>query len=97
MSNMNLKPLSDLIVVEPAEPETKIGSIILAASAQEEAKHGLVLAVGPGKQMEGWVEPMDIKVGDIVLYSKYAKEHFKWGGRELLTLHQADVIGVLNE
>lgn len=94
---MNLKPLSDLIIVEPADPEAvSAGGIILAPSSQEEAKHGKVIAVGPGKQMVGWIEPMDIKVGDTVLYSKYAKEQFKMHGKTLLTMHQADIIGVLD-
>ena len=94
---MTLKPLSDLIIVEPAAAEEKIGSIILAASSQEEAKFGKVIAAGPGKQMNGWIEPMDIRVGDIVYYSKFAKEHFKLNGKELLTMHQTDVIGVWND
>lgn len=93
---MELKPLSDLIVVEPAKPEeVSKGGIVLAPSSQEEAKHGKVLAVGPGRQYDGWVEPMEIRVGDTVLYSKYAKEQFRYKGKTLLTLHQADVIGVL--
>lgn len=92
---MKLKPLGDLIIVEPAEAETQIGSIILAASSQEEAKHGTVLAVGPGRQMNGWIEPMDLKVGDTVLFSMFAKETIKIQGRLLITMHQADVVGVL--
>lgn len=93
---MKLKPLSDLIVVEPAEPEAvTAGGIVLAPSSQEEAKHGKVLAVGPGRQYDGWREPMDIRPGQTVLYSKYAKEQFKYQGKTLLTLHQADVIGIL--
>lgn len=95
---MKLNPLSDLIIVEPADPESvSAGGIILAPSSQEEAKHGKVLAVGPGRQYDGWQEPMDIRVGDTVLYSKFAKEQFKYRGKTLLTMHQADVIGILND
>lgn len=91
-----LKPIGDLIVVEPAEPEEKVGSIILAPSAKEEAKHGRAIAVGPGKVHDGWTEPMTVRKGDTVLYSKYAKEHFKFQGKQYLVLHEADVIGILD-
>lgn len=93
--HMNLRPISDLIIVQPDEPITKIGSIELAVSSQEEAKQGTAIAVGPGKEREGWTEPMTVRVGTRVLYSKYAKEHFKLHGKEYLILHEADVIGIL--
>lgn len=93
---MNIKPLSDLIIVRPDAAEEKIGSIILAASAREEAKQGTVLAVGPGKLHEnGYLEPMDVKVGDRVAFSMYAKETFKHQGETLLTCHVTDIIGVV--
>lgn len=93
---MNINPLSDLIIVQPDEPESvSAGGIILAPSSQEEAKQGTAIAVGPGKLHDGWTEPMTVKVGDRIAYSKYAKEHFRHNGRELLILHEADVIGIL--
>lgn len=92
---MNMKPLSDLIIVQPDEPESKIGLIELAPSSQEEAKQGIAIAVGPGKEHDGWLEPMTVKVGTRILYSKYAKEHFKLSGKEYLILHEADVIGII--
>lgn len=93
---LNFKPLSDLIIVQPDEPVTKIGLIELAPSAQEEAKQGTAVAVGPGKEHKGWLEPMTVKVGTRVLYSKYAKETFKSDGREYLILHEADVISIID-
>ena len=91
-----IRPLSDLIIVRPDSPEERIGSIILAVSAQEEAKHGIVLAVGPGKLHEnGYLEPMDVKVGDKHAFSMYAKQVFKHIVEELITMHQTDIIGVL--
>ena len=94
---MNIRPLSDLIIVRPDPAEEKIGSIVLAASAQEEAKHGEVIAVGPGKLWEsGYLEPMDVKVGDRVAFSMYAKETFKHEGESLITMHQTDIIGVID-
>jgi len=98
-NRLNLKPLSDLVIVRPDTPmEISAGGIILAPSSQEEAKQGTVLAVGPGKRHEnGYVEPMTLKAGDRVAFSSYAKEFFKHQGEQLITLHEADVIGVLDE
>lgn len=92
-----LKPLSDLIIVRPDSPEEiTAGGIMLAKSSQEEAKQGTVLAIGPGKLHEsGYLEPMDVKPGDRVAFSIYAKEQFKYNGEQLITMHQADVIGIV--
>jgi chaperonin GroES len=94
---MNIKPLSDLIIIRPdPSEEISAGGIVLAPSAQEEAKHGTVLAIGPGKLHEnGYLEPMDLKPGDRVAFSMYAKETFKHNGETLLTCHQTDIIGVI--
>jgi chaperonin GroES len=95
--HMSFRPLSDLIIVEPKDRIDRIGVIELAPSAQEEATQGRVLAVGPGRERDGWREPMEIQVGDIVLFSIYAKEKFKFKGKNLITMRQADVIGIMND
>lgn len=92
---MSLKPLGDLIVVEPAPNEEKIGSFYLSEGAQEEAKHGKIIAAGPGKQHEHWFEPQELKVGMTVLYSEFAKEKIKFQGREFYVMHPADIVGVM--
>lgn len=93
---MNLKPLSDLIIVRPDAAVTHFGLIELAKSSQEEAKSGIVLATGPGRLRDnGKFEPMMVEVGQRVLYSEYAKEKFKHGGEILFTMHDDDVLGIL--
>lgn len=95
---MNLKPLSDLIIVRPDAAVTHFGIIELAKSSQEEAKSGVVLATGPGKMRDtGKFEPMMVRVGQRVLYSEYAKEKFTLAGETLFTMHDDDVLGVLDE
>jgi chaperonin GroES len=94
---MSLNPLRDLVIVRPDNPESiSAGGIILAPSSQEDAKQGTVIAVGPGKLHDnGYLEPMTLKAGDRVAFSSYAKEAFKHKGESLITMHEADVIGVL--
>lgn len=95
---MNLKPLSDLIIVRPDQAVTKVGLIELAPSSQEEAKTGIVLATGPGRLRDnGKFEPMMVKPGQRVLYSEFAKEKFKLNGETLFTMHDDDVLGVVDE
>ena len=94
---MGLKPLNDRIVVEPSEAETKTASgIILPDSAQEKPQRGLVIAVGPGKLLDsGKVATIDVKVGETVLYGKYAGTEVKVSGKDYVILRQEDVLGVL--
>ena len=94
---MNLKPLSDRIVVEPAAKEEKTaGGIILPDSAKEKPLKGKVLAVGPGKTLDnGTKATMDVSVGEIVLYGKYAGTEVTVEGKELIILRAEDVLGVV--
>ncbi len=93
---INLTPLSDLVIVEADPAVTKIGMIELAPSSQEEAKMGTILAAGPGRLRDnGKFEPMMVKVGQRVLFSEYAKEKFQFNGKTLYTMHDDDLIGVL--
>lgn len=96
---MTLKPLHDRIVVEPAaKEEVTAGGIILPDSAQEKPLKGTVIAVGPGKRLDsGQIAPVDITVGDTVLYSKYAGTEVTIGGKDYLILRADDVLAVLTE
>ncbi|MDI6829327.1 MAG: co-chaperone GroES [Armatimonadota bacterium] len=92
-----LKPLADRIVVKPtkAEEMTK-GGIVLPDTAKERPQEGEVLAVGPGKTMEnGKVVPMEVKVGDKVIYSKYGGTEVKIGSEEYVVLRQDDVLAIV--
>lgn len=93
---MKLKPLGDCIIVKQHDEETKTASgLILAVTADKKAQ-GEIMAVGTGKILEdGTVRPMEVKVGDIILFGEYAKQPFKLEGVEYLVMHEADVIGIV--
>jgi chaperonin GroES len=96
---MKLRPLSDRIVVKPIEREAKTASgIILPESAREKPQEGEVVAVGPGARNDkGERMPLDIKVGDIVLYAKYAGTEVKLNDEKLLILRESDILAVVEE
>jgi len=91
-----LKPLSDRIIVRATEAEeiTK-GGIVLPDSAQEKPREGEVIAAGPGKVLEsGTLVPMEVKVGDKVMYSKYGGTEVKVGADEYVILRQDDILAI---
>ena len=94
-----LRPLGDRVVIEPTPREemTKSG-IVLPDTAKEKPQEGKILAVGPGKVLEdGKREAIDVKVGDKVLYAKYAGTEFKVDGEELLIVSQKDILAVVED
>ena len=94
---MNIRPLHDRIIVERIEEETTTASgIIIPDSAKEKPQEGSVLAVGKGKVTEdGKVLPLDVKVGDKVLFGKYSGTEIKIEGKEYLMMREDDVLGVV--
>jgi len=94
---MNIRPLHDRIIVERLEEETKTASgIIIPDSAKEKPQQGNVVAVGKGKKTEdGKVLPLDVKVGDKVLFGKYSGTDIKLDGKEYLMMREDDVLGVV--
>lgn len=94
---MNIRPLHDRIIVERLEEETKTaGGIIIPDSAKEKPQEGKVVAVGKGKMTEdGKVMPLDVKVGDKVLFGKYAGTEVKFDGKEYMMMREDDVLGVI--
>jgi chaperonin GroES len=95
---MNIKPMQDRLLVKPANEELKTASGIIVpdTAAKEKPMRGEVLAAGPGKlSKEGVRIPMDIKVGDKVLYGKYAGTEFKLEDDDLLIIEQSDVLAIL--
>lgn len=93
---MNIKPLGDRVVIKPIESEetTKSG-IVLPGTAKEKPMQGEVLAVGSGELVEGKKVPLELKVGDKVIYSKYAGTEVKIDGDEYLILRQSDVLAII--
>jgi chaperonin GroES len=97
---MNLKPLEDRIVVRPREAEEKtVSGIVIPDTAKEKPQQGDVLAVGPGKRSEqtGEVIPLDVKVGDVVVYSKYGGTEITVDGEDLLILTSRDVLATVEK
>ena len=91
-----IKPLEDRIVVQAVEAETTTASgIVIPDTAKEKPQEGTVLAVGPGRFEDGARVPLDVKVGDKVLYSKYGGTEVKYGGEEYLVLSARDVLAVI--
>src|SRR5688572_9451140 len=94
----NLKPLEDKIVVQASEAETTTASgIVIPDTAKEKPQEGKVLAVGPGRIDDtGKRIPVDVAVGDVVIYSKYGGTEVKYNGEEYLILSARDVLAVVN-
>ncbi|MGM9788123.1 MAG: co-chaperone GroES [Candidatus Cryptobacteroides sp.] len=87
-----IRPLSDRVLVEPQEAQTKTASgIYIPDSAQEKPQQGKVIAAGPGKKDE----PMEVKEGDIVLYGKYAGTEVTFEDKKYLIVKQSDILAIL--
>jgi chaperonin GroES len=94
--DFNLKPLEDRIVVKPGEEEEKtVSGIVIPDTAKEKPQEGSVVAVGPGRFEEGQRVPLDVAVGDTVIYSKYGGTVFKVEGDEYLILSARDVLAII--
>lgn len=92
MANLKIKPLADRVVVEPQEAATKTASgIIIPETAKEKPQQGLVVAVGSGNKDE----EMQVKVGDTVLYGKYAGSELTLDGKDYLIMRQSDILAVI--
>ncbi|MEW6354017.1 MAG: co-chaperone GroES [Pseudomonadota bacterium] len=94
---MNIRPLHDRVVVRRMEEErTTAGGIVIPDTAAEKPSRGEVLAVGNGKLLEnGSVRPLDVKVGDQVLFAKYAGTEVKVNGKDVLVMREEDIMGVI--
>ena len=94
---MKIRPLQDRIIVKRIEEEEKTkGGIIIPDTAKEKPMEGKVVAVGKGKVMEdGKLHPVDVKVGDRILFGKYAGTEVKIDGEEHLIMREEDILGVI--
>lgn len=92
MSQVKIKPLADRVLIEPMEAEDKTASgIFIPDTAKEKPQKGTVVAVGPGTKDT----PMEVKVGDVVLYGKYAGTELSTDGKDYLIMKQADILAVV--
>ncbi|HJV53199.1 co-chaperone GroES [Noviherbaspirillum sp. UKPF54] len=96
---MNLRPLHDRVIVKRLDQETKTASgIVLPEAAAEKPDQGKVLAVGNGKILEdGKVRPLDVKVGDVVLFGKYSGQTVKVEGEEVLVMREEDIMAIVQK
>ncbi len=92
MSKVNIKPLADRVLVEPAAAEEKTASgIIIPDSAKEKPQKGEIVAVGAGKKDE----PMTVKVGDTILYGKYSGTEITIDGKDYLIMRESDIFAII--
>jgi chaperonin GroES len=97
-TKLNITPLADRIVIKPLEPkEVKKGGIIIPDTAKEKPQEGEVVAVGKGKYEDGKLVPMEVKVGDKVLYGKYSGTEIKINDEEYLIMREEDVLAIINQ
>ena len=96
---MNLRPLHDRVIIKRVEEESKTPSgIVLPGTAAEKPSRGKVLAVGRGKILEsGDVRPLDVKVGDYVLFGKYSGSEVKIEGEELIVMREDEIMAVIED
>ncbi|WGH26742.1 MAG: co-chaperone GroES [Candidatus Bostrichicola ureolyticus] len=92
MTKLNIRPLADRVVIEPAPAETKTASgIFIPDTAKEKPQIGKVIAVGHGKKDE----PMTVTVGTNVLYGKYSGTELKWEGKNYLIMRESDIMAII--
>lgn len=93
---MNLKPLGDRVVIKVKEEESTTASgIVLPGTAKEKPQEGEIVAVGSGELVDGKKVPLEVKVGDIVFYSKYSGTEVKINGDEYLIVKQNDILAII--
>lgn len=98
MTNKNIKPLGNRVLIKRSKAQTTKGGILLPDTAQEKPKEGVIMAIGPGKMDEGGkIEQMNVKVGDRVLFSSYSGTEVKQvtDEEELLIMSEDDILGIL--
>lgn len=98
LTKVKIRPLGDRVLVKPLDKEKQErGGLIIPDTAKEKPQEGEIVAAGKGKTTEdGKVLPMDVKVGDKVLYGKYSGTEIKIDGDDYLIMHQEDILGILD-
>jgi chaperonin GroES len=92
MAELNIRPLADRVLVEPAIAEEKTAAgIIIPDTAKEKPQKGKVVAAGPGKKDE----PMSVKIGDTVLYGKYSGTEISFDGKDYLIMRESDIVAII--
>jgi len=93
-----IKPLGDRVLIEVMEEELqKQGSLFIPDTAKEKPQEGKIVAVGKGRYEDGKLIPLDVKVGDSVLYGKYAGTEVKHEGKEYLIVRESDILAIIEK
>jgi chaperonin GroES len=93
---MKIRPLGDRVIVKALEQkEVKKGGIIIPDTAKEKPQEGEIIAAGKGKVEDGKLIPMEVKVGDKILFGKYSGTEIKMDDKEYLIMHQDDILGIV--
>ncbi len=93
-----IKPLSNYVLIKPSEGETILPSgIVIPDSVKEKPQEGEVIACGPGKVDDGKKIPMEVKVGDIVMYKKWGGSEIKVDGKEMLLVKEEDILAIISK
>ncbi len=96
-AQLQIQPLADRVVVRPADAESQRPSgIYVADTAKEKPQKGTIVAVGPGKWEDGQVEPMNVQVGDTVLFAKYAGTEIRIDDEDVLIMSQKDILAKID-
>ncbi|RLD38585.1 MAG: co-chaperone GroES [Bacteroidetes bacterium] len=92
MAKLNIKPLADRVIIEPAAAEEKTaGGIIIPDTAKEKPSKGIVVAVGPGTKDN----PVTVKAGDVVLYGKYAGTEISFENKDFMIMRESDIVAII--
>ncbi|OGT30637.1 MAG: co-chaperone GroES [Gammaproteobacteria bacterium RIFCSPHIGHO2_12_FULL_35_23] len=93
---MSFRPLHDRVLIERIEEEVTSGGIVIPDNAKEKPSRGKVIAVGKGKQLDsGDIKALDVKVGNMVLFGKYAGTEVKIDGKEYIVMREEDIMGII--
>lgn len=98
MSTINVRPLNDRILVKRVEEDqTTKGGIIIPDSAKQKPQRGQVVAAGEGRMIEGGKKiPLDVKVGDVILFGRYSGTEIELNGEDYLMMKEEDILGIIN-
>ena len=95
MSELNIRPLHDRVIIQRLEERTTAGGIFIPEIAGDKPQRGKVMAAGPGKYVDGTLRQLDVKVGDEVLFGKYSGTEVKVGAQDFLVMREEDIMGVV--
>lgn len=93
--SMNIRPLHDRVIIERIEQNKSAGGIVIPDTVGDKPQRGKVLAAGPGKEENGSIRKLGVKVGDEVLFGKYSGTEVKVNGKDLLVMREEDIMGVI--